>query len=282
MEERQSNRGLLILAWAWAAAVTAYMAYSGLTYTGLYKWLADFQIGKWGQYYTAMTGLVPWFLLAGPALSYAGKQERIKAAQAGPAAIADKEKRVAKWVAIIGMACIIVGFASYSLSQRVPDGSEPATPLDIAALDTAGPPETKISIRGEIDPDVSSAIQEKSSNIDINTGYVGFRPDGSDKKAPVRFFIQRGLGNSADAELVVQSFLPEQEGYLIKDGLPPLVLSDFEKRGITIASPHYLLNPGSNTRRDNYYIVAALGGFIGFVCLLVAAASAIRIARKKA
>lgn len=281
MPEQGGNKGLVILAWIWAAAVTGYMAYSGLTYTGLYKWLADFQVEKWGQYYTAMTGLVPWFLLAGPALSYAGKQERLKAAQAGPAELAVKEKRVVKWVAIIGVICMVVGFASYSLSQRVPDGSEPATPLDIAALETTGPPETKVSIRGEIDPDISSAIQEKSNNIDINTGYIGFLPDGSDKKAPIRFFVQRGLGNSAEVARVSHAFLPEQEGYLIKDGLPPLVLSDFQKRGITIASPHYLLDPGSSTRRDNYYIVAALGGLIGFICVMVAAATAIRIARKK-
>lgn len=281
MDERQSNRGLVVLCWIWTAVVTLYMAYSGLTYSGLYKWLADFQVEKWGQYYTAATGLVPWVLLAGPALSYAGKQERLKAAKDGPADIAAKEKRTAKWMAIIGVVAALIGFASYTTSKGVPDGSEPASPLQIAALETADPPQTKVSIRGEIDPEVSSAIQEKSSNIDINTGYVGFRPDGSDPKAPIRFFIQRGLGNTAEVGRVTHAFLPEQEGYLIKDGLPPLVLSDFEKRGITIGSPHYLLDPGSNTRRDNYYIVAALGGFLGFICLLVAGVSALRIGRRQ-
>lgn len=280
--EYRSNKALVAFCWVWAALVTAYIGWSWLTFSGLYRWLAEFQIEKWGSYYTAMTGFVPWFILAGPAFSYAGKEARMRRALSpnAPEQVAAGERRTAKWMAIIGVVSILVGFGSYTLSQRVPDGSEPATPLDIAALETAPPPVAKVSIKGEIIPEISSAIAEKSDTIDINTGYVAFVPEGTDPKAPPRFFVQRGLGTTAEVGRVTQAFLPEQTGYLMKDGLPPIVLSDFEKRGIKIASPHYLLDPGSNARRDNYYIVAALGGFLGFILLLTAAVGAIRSRNK--
>ena len=64
------SRVLLILSWAWVVVVVAYLGWGAVTYSGLYRWLADFQLARTGRYYSGLTALVPGFVLAAPALWY--------------------------------------------------------------------------------------------------------------------------------------------------------------------------------------------------------------------
>ena len=270
--EGQSNRALLALCWVWVALVSAYLLWGLINEAGLYGWLADQQVRRWGSYSPKLTGLIPWLVLAGPALSYVGRHSRRRRAleeAAGDAAgPSRREARVARWTALGGLVAMAAAAGVYAYSQTVPDGSEPAVPFDAATLGAGPVPEGRVQVRGTIDPEASTGITETINSSERTTFYVGFRPNGeTDKAAPLRLFVERGTGSGPPT---AQAFMPEQDGYLVRNGLPGLALRDLQAHGVRIAEPHYLLSHPSAGRRDNYYIVAALAGFAGFAMLLSA------------
>ncbi len=259
------------LCWLWVAAVAVYMGWGAFSYSGLYRWLAELQHERWGVYYPELTAVVPGFLLAGPALSYLGRVSRARQAAADPTpqALAGRTLNVARATALIGIVAALVAAGAYRLSLDVPDGSEPAAAVDLAALGPGQAPRNKVAILGAVDPAVMTGVTETSRSIDRNTLYVAFVPDGTPAGQPVRLFVERSVGSSADAP-VSQGFLPEQTGYLVENGLPPIALRDLEARGVRLASPYYLLKPGDDARVTPYYVVAGVAGLGAFACFVTA------------
>ena len=71
------------------------------------------------------------------------------------------------------------------------------------------------------------------------------------------------------------------QGVLVENGLPADVVAAFERQGVPIAKPHYLMTTNSVGGRQNYYIVAALAGFTAFILFLLSAVQSVSIARAK-
>ena len=264
----------LVLSWTWIAIVSAYIVWGLVNESGLYAWLVDWQLAQWGQYYPKLTGAVPILVLGAPAFWYIRRRDQEKRASLaaeGSAAEARAQGRNARLFALAGLVLMAVGGGAYLLSQSVPDENAPPAPFDAATLGTAPAPQGRVQIRGEVDPNVGTSIQERDRTTDTTTVYVAFRPDGdnSPKDAPWRLFVQRHTGSAADA-VPTQIFMPDQDGWLVENGLPSLARRDLESRGIRVADPHWVLEPrAGGTPRDTYYIVAALGLFVGFVFVLV-------------
>ena len=275
----EDNRGRLLvgLCWAWVALVVAYMVWGAINHAGLYGWLADLQLERSGSYRQDLTGLIPGFLLAAPALWYIRLRSQIALAleEPGPAAEARRIGRVARNVAMAGILCALVGSGAYWLSQQQPDGSEDPTPIEFAALAAGEIPRTKVSIRGVVDPEVTTGVEESSRYVDRATLDVGFRPEEGEKDEPLRLFVERYFGDVRDAR-TAQGFMAEQTGYLIENGLPAPALRDLEQRGIRLATPHYVLRTRSEGRRENYYIVAGLAALGAVACLIVALAGSLQ------
>lgn len=280
MDER-TNRGLLMtLSGVWIALVAGYMIWCLINDAGLYRWLADLEVAQFGGYYPKWTAILPALLLCSPALWYLRRQAEIAQATqpTGPAADGARLGRSARNLAMIGVATGLIGTGAYVWSQTLPDGSEEAVPFNVSVLGTGAPvPTHKIRITGDVDPDATTGVTESGGAVDNATMYAGFRAEGAAgaKDAPLNLFVERRMGGSADAA-VLQGFMPDQEGYLVENGLPSLALRDLETRNIRIATPHYVLRPGNTTRRDPYYIAAALGGLLCAVCLILALITGIK------
>jgi len=280
MDER-TNRGLLMtLSGVWIAMVAGYMIWCVVNEAGLYRWLADLEVAQFGGYYPKWTAILPALLLSSPALWYLRRQAEIAQASqpTGPAAEGARLSRSARNLGMIGVAAGLIGVGAYVWSQTLPGGSEEAIPFNVSVLGTGAPvPTHKIRITGEVDPDATTGVTESGGATDNATMYAGFRADGAAgaKDAPLTLFVERRMGGSADAT-TLQGFMPDQEGYLVENGLPALALRDLEARNIRIATPHYVLRPGDTTRRDPYYIAAALGGLICAICLILALISGIQ------
>lgn len=265
----------LILSGLWVTLVAGYWFWAAISFSGLYRWLAEWQSAEFGGYYERATAILPALLMAAPAIVYL--QRRAAAAQAemeaevGPAVAEGRRlRRQVKWSALFGVVAMLVGAGAYLLSLSVPDGSGPAAPFDAATLGSVPVPQGRVTIRGEVDPDASIAVVETRAITTRNAVYAGFRPEGESggKGAPIRLIVERSTGSSAPT--INQGFLPEQTGFLIENGLPDQALREFAARSIPLASPHYLLRTSESARTDIYYLVAALAGFFGFVCVLVA------------
>jgi len=274
----EHRRTWLILSWLWLAIVISYSVWGAITFSGLYRLVAELQIDRFGGYSEKWTAILPGMLLAAPALWYLRRQSAIAAAAvrgAGPTGEARQARRTGLVLGGIGLVSALVGVAAFLISQGQPDGSERAVPFDAATLGTAPAPAGRVLIHGTADPAVTTGTTETGR---INTSavlYAGFRPDGAAKGGPIRLFIERDFGDSAVAA-TGQFFLPEQTGYLVEDGLPALALHDLEARGIQVARPNYVLHDQRMSRREIYYVVAGLGGFFGLLFLAMAGGLAFR------
>ncbi len=275
------NKALTALSLAWLVLVAAYLGWGAIENRGLYRWLVDLQLDRFGVYYPGWTFILPTLLLGLPALGHLRRREAAWVERLpGPAGEAQRGARVARITAAIGLLAGLVGVAAYLLSQRVPDGSEAATPIEIADLSRGSAPSTKVAIRGVPDEGASTLVSETGRTIDENDRYVAFRPEQGGKDEPVRLFIARRIGSSANLG-TAQFFAAEQSGYLVENGLPVPALRDLQSRGIAIATPYFVLQPGDNSRRDPYYVTAAVSGMICIACLVVALIGGIQ-ARAKA
>jgi len=274
----EHRRTWLILSWLWLAIVIGYFVWGAVTFSGLYRLVAELQIDRFGGYSEKWTAILPGMLLAAPALWYLRRQSAIAAAavrDAGPTGEARQARRTGLVLGGIGLVSALVGVGAFLISQGLPDGSERAVPFDAATLGSAPAPAGRVLIHGTADPAVTTGTTETGR---INTSavlYAGFRPDGAAKGGPIRLFIERDFGDSAVAA-TGQFFLPEQTGYLVEDGLPALALHDLEARGIQVARPNYVLHDQRMSRREIYYVVAGLGGFFGLLFLAMAGGLAFR------
>jgi xanthosine utilization system XapX-like protein len=263
------HRFFLALSWLWVTVAIGYMIWGAFTYAGLYRWLAELQIAQWGGYYRKWTAALPGIILALPALAYIGHRSRMRQAAeaASPAAQARTIKRAARYAMLLGLLGILIGGGAFAISQRLPDGSERAEPFDATRLGTAPAPAIKVRIRGTDDPAARTQVVRRGVD-DRVTFYAGFRLEGEDKNAPLRLFIERNTP-APEGLTTLQAFLPEQTGYLVENGVPEEALEALRARGIRVANPHWLLQTGDLARREPYYIIAAVAGLIGLVCLLV-------------
>ena len=274
-----TQRLFLILSWLWVLAVGAYMTWSLFAFEGLYRWLAEWQMDHWGQYYRKATAVLPGLILALPGLAYIGHwaRARRKLADGSKAAQARIIGRNAKVTLVIGLIGLVVGGTAFWLSQGLPDGSEPAQPLDLAQLGSGPAPRTKVRIEGRLDPGASTGVA-RGGVEDTVTYYAAFRADDDAKNAPVRLFIERAT-RPEDLN-TLQGFMPEQTGYLVENGVPERALAELRQRGVAVTSPHYLLQTRAGSFREPYYITAALAGFIGFVCLIIGIAGLLQARRR--
>ncbi|MBB5685081.1 hypothetical protein [Sphingobium boeckii] len=263
------------LCWLWVAAVAAYMIWGWTHYSGLFKWLAEWQTAQFGKYYPAMTAMIPGFLIAGPALSWLGKQSRAMiAGQDGPFDLVANARRNARIALMLAPLCAVIAVGAYLLSTRLPDDSGVPTRVDIAALGDAVPPLGHVTLIGTIDTDRATGLTEKGKAQTEESFYVPVMPRTADGKVdattPVRFLIERETHLYAGEAQTQQGFIGDQSGMLVENGLPGELLGIYARNGVTLAEPHYVLVSSAEDVATPYYVVAALGGFFAIILLIIA------------
>lgn len=285
----QQSAVRLWLSFGWIAVVALWAWWEFSHYSGLYRWLAEWQIARWGGYEMAWTAIVPAIILMAPALSVLRRREQAtqEALATGEANPADVMRGVRKVMLILGVVSAIVAGGAYLYSQQLPDPSDAPAQIDLATLGETAPPTGSAIFAGAV-PDTDRALQmdeafrSRSADIDHQTIYVPVLADGAAKDAPVRFFIDRAsyaFTDSGEAPRTNIFLADHMKGVLVENGLPADVVAAFAQQGVTVASPHYLLTTNSVGGRQNYYIVAALGGFIAFILFLLSAVQSVSIAR---
>jgi hypothetical protein len=264
---------------ALAARARRLLTWSLLAFEGLYRWLAEWQMEHWGQYYRKWTAVLPFLILGLPALAYLGRLSRAKHKVAGAslAAQAGIIRRNARITLVIGVIGLVVAGIAFWLSQGQPDDSAPAQRFDLAQLGSGPVPQTKVRIEGRLDPAASTGLA-RGGVEDTMTYYAAFRAEDEARGGPVRLFIERST--RPENLTTLQGFMPEQTGYLVENGVPERALAELRQRGVTVASPHYLLKTRAGSFRDPYYITAALSGFIGLICLIIGVAGILQARRR--
>ena len=262
---------LLTLSWLWLVLVICYLVWGGIMQAGLYYWVGTLEVDRFGSYEPKFTGIVPGLLLALPSLWFlGGEARRQRLAPPDPAAAARSLRQVSFVLIGLGVAGLVAGAACFFAAQGLPDGSGRAIPFDAAALGNGPPPANRVRLTGTVDQAARASVSDGSRFSTRTITYAGFRPDGeADKDGPLRIFIEHSV---RDGSGPVAPYLGREEsGFLIENGLPPLIRYALDRQGVRIASPHYLLRTGSSSMRDPYYVGAGLGAFFGSMLIGIGA-----------
>lgn len=256
------------LAAAWLVILLAYLSWGAATGRGLYGWLAALSVERGGSYSGKLNFLLPFAVLGGPAIWYLSGWFQCVEAKAARSPEAQRRYGMRWAKGLLGVAGLAgaAGLVALLIGLGMPDGREAPAPITLADLERGAIPEGKVRISGRLDPRVRAEGTETRRRIrsEERMFYIGFRPaEGNGAalpavaSAPFRLFIDSGLPNDPVA---IAAYPPDSEGYLRANALPDFARRAFARQGITIASPHYVLDlrPGA---RALPYQTGALVGF---------------------
>lgn len=282
-------RVFAVLSWIWFLAAAAYGTWEYVGFSGLYRWLAELQLGMFGRYYGSWTLIVSIFLLGLPGLATLSALERekrrrqafeeahgvpqptLEELQAEASARARRHNRVMLWIAPV---CFLVAGIAYWLGQQqaLPAGA-PVVQVDLAALGTSEPPSGRVMLIGQVlaAPGVTTS-SEMLRRIEENYYAPIVARDDTGRREDFRFYVRRSVVRSAGDPRLAQVFYGNPTGILIRNGLPGDARALFERKQIEVTEPHWVLS-SPTVRTDTYYVVAMVSGLVGTVLILAAFAA---------
>lgn len=259
--------------WVWIAAAATYSGWEYTTFAGLYRWLAEQQIAAFGKYAPHLTAVLPFLLVASPALTIIAAQARRRRQAGGATATGgtdcDKARRGARILVMLAPLCFALALGAFLVGrgEEVPAG-DPVR-IDLSTFGDAAPPPGRVALVGDVLVDkglttlTTGRFGQMQENFYAPVVGRGRRPEA----APFRFFVKRSASRSAGDAPLRQMFLGQEIGILIRGGLPSDVEAMLARAGAPPAEPHWLLtNPAART--DTYYAVAGVSGLVGVILLL--------------
>jgi hypothetical protein len=227
-----------------------YALYSAGTETGPYRWLAELQ-GRWfGGHYPKLTFAAMIVVGAAAAALVAPIVLRIIGAKAEPGPPMSARSQVCLTV-LAGVACaagaVVTGWLGAQAGGRAP-------------VEIAGVARGDLAVSVEVDRTV--------------TDYIPLTPPTWQPGQPVNIVLRHAHGDAAPRGPC--------KGALIEDGVPAIARPGFEREGVTLTAPVYLLDPTPMAGGIAYFGAALVLGAIALSCLLSAALSGpLRRARER-
>ncbi|MDR3376063.1 MAG: hypothetical protein P4L98_20255 [Ancalomicrobiaceae bacterium] len=255
------------LATIWLLFVPLWMTWGAVTYSGLYRWLCEWQLSVNGEYDAFLTFVIPTLLLVAPTTLVLRLRHDAKPAVPPPhLEPAAAERLVIRVLCAIGLSGAIVCAGAWLWALQYPDRSGPSVDLDLAKLGDAIPPLGRVTLIGVID---TTHVVHKTIDAKGVGGRDLFAPmiERGAAHKPARIFVEEYV-DIAVAQPLPTGVGSKYEGVLVKGGLPGDTLRQFARLNVGIADPYYLLLTGPDGARGNYYIIAGLGGVVALLGLL--------------
>jgi hypothetical protein len=256
-----------IMCGVWCGASFGYGLYAWLSYSGPFRWLADFEIEHFGSYQERLTAIavsLMTLVLSAPLFFLIDRVIRRRPSlqpapmTAVPIGKGPVTKTQVRAILVLGLGAIVVAACAGVLGYR--KLQEPVTfePLNLA--DGIQPRSSHFELTGMAVPSMQIAFTGR----DITTTYMPLVPPQWHKGDPVVYFLSRD-GDHLDSDS--HSFQIRQQGVLIRDDLPGAVASRYEKHGIKLGTPPMVLYTAEHDDLIPYWITAALGGCFGLFLL---------------
>jgi hypothetical protein len=252
------------------AGILPMMALGGYwwwSYTGLYRWLAELELGWFGAYYPGYTGVVELAVclllgaVPGGLLLFAlVKLEVFPVDPANPPDVAAQDARTLGWLdthiwRVFGLAGGIAALIGGSILTWSGLTAGALTTPDLAALEAGtAPPSRYVEVQGRLLWDRTLTHGPRGTVQPI--GYVPLVSQGWQAGRPVVIYVR--VNNPQDPALAGGPLT----GTLSQDGLPGPVRTQFEEQGPPPTAPHYLLEVGNRPARniDNGLGLLGVGG----------------------
>jgi hypothetical protein len=254
------------LAVAWLLFAPLWMIWGAATYSGLYRWLCDWQLSTNGEYGAFWTFVISTLLLIAPTvLALRLRNDRKPAAPPPSLEPAAAERLVIRVLGGIALSGAIVCAGAWLWALQYPVQSGESIDVDLAALGDAIPPLGRVTLLGAIDAAHVLHKTVDAKGIGGRDLYAPMIEPGAPHR-PARIFVEQYV------DIAVAQPLPTGagrfRGVLVEGGLPADMLRQFARLNVEIADPYYLLLTGPDGARGTYYIIAGLGGFVALIGLL--------------
>ncbi len=273
---------LKIVLWTYvvlAAAVTIYFWWS---YTGFYRWFAEWQLREFGSYDLRLTVLVPGLIVALPALAVLGRMRRrelVERAMAGPLDTLADQRRTVRVMLLWGLACVVVAAGAGVMAYVAMHGKPVSADIALDSAGAAPPPQAdQVRIAGVARTDLIVTFETRRSGSTRTTTYVPLTPANWRRGDPIRYVLGTNIshysppggGRLFALDPRQPPFAMQTEaGALTADGLPGPVREEYRRAGLVLAEPVYLLEPGASGN-EMLLVVTGVAGLLG-VCVFVAA-----------
>ncbi len=275
---------LRLIAWSWCIVVVAYIGYGWYAYAGLYRVLAEWQIATFGAYRVFLTALLPAIALALPGLWLAGRLHYSN--PAALAALADP-RRGLKLVLAIGVLAVIIAAGAGVLGYRKASQVPVVASFDLREMKSL-PKADQYTIIGIARPDLMLGFETETRGAKRNYVYVPLTSPQWQRGEPLTYFLKTNQNAYIPPEGGRMVYLaPHQPPFLMTlqravvetKALPGPVREAYRTHNIGLTGRIRVFSQDVSSAFDHYWIVAAVGGLIGIVCLLAAAITAVRLRR---
>ncbi len=280
------------LALIWVVVAGAYAVYGWVYYAGLFRWAAEQQLARFGEYNVDVTLLGSLFVLLLPAVVFGGFRATRTRLQPDPAQMQRQQRRTALWLIVIGLIGIVIGGGSGWLGYQ--KSQTPPTFASFAIDDGSDVRSTSnlVKVTGVARTDMIIRFTEKSHGMETSYLFVPLVEPAWQPAMPVAYFLKTNrdtyMPSAADgghATGQMFSFAPSTPPFrmttepsaLSGNDLPGPVQAAYERAGIKFGPTIYVVDETTSGSLTPYWIAAVLGIIVGF-CLMLGGAMALVMA----
>jgi hypothetical protein len=285
------KKSITILFGIGMAAWCAYVLSGWYAYTGAWRWLAEWEIQQFGSYREKATLLIliatPLVLLNAPILIInIIRPGTVPYQLLGRPSFGSRSKSVGPGpvLAVILVLAVVVGSTAGVLAYL-----RGQTPTTFETIDLAGPatPTSRhIVLSGVARTDAILVFRKTLSGTTTSETYIPITAPNWRMGEPVSFFllphtsVYTGAGGFQNYAPSTPPFAIKQSGTVFSDGLPGVVRTEYERRGLAMAPTVYVLDTDINADVTIYYVIAGVSG----ICVLVTLPTwiIVRVKRRRA
>jgi len=181
---------------------------------------------------------------------------------------------------LLGLLGILVAGGAYRMGNAKSKQTLTFEPLDLGEHRM---PKTKhVELKGVVQTGMIVEFSEDSNGSNTVTNYMPVTASNWKNNEPIIFFLRPHV-DVISANNQVHRLDPSSgpfeitlQGVLFRNDLPGPVLTEYEKHGLKVASPHMVLDTDTKTELDIYWEVALIGGICGVVVLFIGGLMAYR------
>jgi len=166
------------------------------------------------------------------------------------------------------LTALIAGFVGYQRS------SEPVSYVSWDAS-AAGAPPRNVELSGIAQTALVVTYGERIGGHTRLQRYIPITASGWQASEPIRYLL-KPIAPSRSSDARTPPFAVRIRGTLLRDDLPGVAATGFEKAGVKLASTFWVLDPQAHAEDEWLFVVAGGGGILFLLSAVVLAIGALR------
>jgi hypothetical protein len=279
-----------IFAIIWSVGAFLVMLWCWATYSGPFRWAAEWQLEHFGSYEVKLTLFAPLLVLLIPAGFLGGWGPLLPRRPVTRAEQTTNAIRNARIIAALGGVALLIGAAGGALGYYKRQTPPTRANLMLASGTEPAPAADLVTITAIARPDLMTGYQETAGGVTNHWSFVPLVGTAWHPGEPIRFILKTNqtawMAPGGGMPRMLQPGNPPfrmvtEPSVLKHHELPGLIRAEYEKAHIPLDPSLAVVEQSAGEIYTPYWVTAALGGLMGLSLLLGGLIGAIN-ARKAA